>query len=85
MIMPYEYPVNWNGLILLYQGTTSRFIESKTLKIAIFQPKMAQKRPLMANIPKFFILIQHDNAYKYPVNWDALILLYQGTTSQFIE
>ena len=85
MIMPYEYPVNWNGLILLYQGTTSRFIESKTLKIAIFQPKMAQKWPLMANIPKFFILIQYDYAYKYPVNWDALILLYQGTMSKFIE
>ena len=41
MIMPYEYPVNWNMLILLYQGTTSRFIESKTVKITIFQPKMA--------------------------------------------
>ena len=62
MIMPYEYPVNWNRLILSYQGTTSRFIESKTLKIAIFQPKMAQKWPLMANIPKFFILIQYDYA-----------------------
>ena len=41
MIMPYEYPVYWNGLILLYQGMTSQLIESKTLKIAIFQPKMA--------------------------------------------
>ena len=39
--MPYEYPVHWDALILLYQGTTSQFIESKTVKIAIFQPKMA--------------------------------------------
>ena len=39
--MPYEYPVNWESLILLYQGTTSRFIESKTVKITIFQLKMA--------------------------------------------
>ena len=39
--MPYEYPVKWNTLILLYQGTKSRFIESKTVKITIFQPKMA--------------------------------------------
>ena len=62
MSMPYEYPVKWNALILLYQGTTSQFIESKTVKIAIFQPKMAQKWPLMANIPKFFILIQYDYA-----------------------
>ena len=39
--MPYEYPVNWDALILLYQGTTRGFIVSKTLKMAIFQPKMA--------------------------------------------
>ena len=39
--MPYEYPVNWNALILLYQGSTSRFIENKSLKMAIFQPKIA--------------------------------------------
>ena len=26
-VMPYEYPVNWDVLILLYQGNTSRFIE----------------------------------------------------------
>ena len=45
MIMSYEYPVNWDELILLYQGTRSRFIESKTLKMANFQPKMAQKWP----------------------------------------
>ena len=45
MSMLYEYPVKWNALILLYQGTTSQFIESKTVKIAIFQPKMAQKWP----------------------------------------
>ena len=63
MIMHYEYPVNWDMLILFYQGTTSRFIESKTLKIAIFQPKMAQKWPLMAKIPNFFILIQYDYAF----------------------
>ena len=50
MIMPYEYPVNWDALILLYQGTTSWFNESKTLKMAIFQPKMAQKWPLIAKI-----------------------------------
>ena len=31
MIMPYEYPVNWDALILLYQGTTSQFIELKFL------------------------------------------------------
>ena len=53
--MPYEYPVKWNALILLYQGTTSQFIESKTVKIAIFQPKMAQKWPVMAKIPIFFV------------------------------
>ena len=41
MIMSYEYTVNWDELILLYQGTRSRFIESKTLKIANFQPKTA--------------------------------------------
>ena len=41
MIMPYEYPVNWDALILLYQGTMRRFIESKTLKMASFQPKIA--------------------------------------------
>ena len=41
MIMPYEYPVNWDALILLYQGTTSQFINN-TLKMAIFQPKMAR-------------------------------------------
>ena len=29
--MPYEYPVNWDALILLYQGTTSQFIELKFL------------------------------------------------------
>ena len=62
MIMPYEYPVNWDELILLYQGTRSLFIESKTLKMAIFQPKMAKKWPLMAKIPNFFILIQYDYA-----------------------
>ena len=56
MIMPYEYPVNWDTLILLYQGTMSRFIESKTLKIAIFQPKMA----LNGQNSQFFILIQND-------------------------
>ena len=28
---------------------------NKTLKMAIFQPKMAQKWPLMAKIPIFFI------------------------------
>ena len=27
MIMPYEYPVNWDVLILLYQGSMSQFIE----------------------------------------------------------
>ena len=27
---------------------------NKTLKMAIFQPKMAQKWPLMAKIPNFF-------------------------------
>ena len=27
---------------------------NKTLKMAIFQPKMTQKWPLMAKIPKFF-------------------------------
>ena len=41
MIITYEYPLNWDELILLYQGTTSRFIESKPLKLAIFEPKMA--------------------------------------------
>ena len=51
--MPYEYPVNWDALILLYQGNMSRFIESKTLKMAIFQPKIAQKWPVMAKIPIF--------------------------------
>ena len=40
--MPYEYPVNWDALILLYEATTCQFIESKTLKMANFQPKMAQ-------------------------------------------
>ena len=63
IILPYRYPVNWDALILLYQGTTSQFIESKTVKIAIFQPKMAQKWPLMAKIPNFFILIQYDYAF----------------------
>ena len=51
MIIPYEYPVNWDALILLYQATTSQFIESKTLKIAIFQPEMSQKWPSMAKNP----------------------------------
>ena len=50
MIMPYEYPVNWDALILLYQGTTRGFIVSKTLKMAIFQPKMAQQWSLIAKI-----------------------------------
>ena len=61
--MPYEYPVNLDALIFLHQATTSRFIESKTLKIAIFQSQMAQKWPLMAKIPNFFILIQYDYAF----------------------
>ena len=30
MIMPYEYPVNWDALILLYQGTTSQFIDKNS-------------------------------------------------------
>ena len=81
MIMPYEYPVNWDALILLYQGTTSRFIESKTLKMAIFQPKMALKSQ---NSQFFFKNLSNIiMPCEYPVNWDALILLYQGTTSQF--
>ena len=52
MLMPYEYPVNWDAVILLYEGTTSPFIESKTLKITIFQTKMAQKWP---KFPIFYI------------------------------
>ena len=35
---------------------------NKTLKMAIFQPKMAHKWPSKAKIPNFFILIQYDNA-----------------------
>ena len=57
---------------------------NKTIKTAIFQPKMAQKWPVMAKIPIFFwsnIIMP----YEYPVYWDALILCYQGTTSRFIE
>ena len=46
MIMPYEYPVNWDALILLYQGTKRGFIVSKTLKMAFFN----QKWPLIAKI-----------------------------------
>ena len=75
MTMPYEYPVNWDTLILLYQGTMSWFIESKTLK-------MAQKWPLMAKIPKFLYWSNVIMPYKYPINRDALILLYQGTMSR---
>ena len=37
---------------------------NKTLKMAIFQPKMAQKWPVMAKIPNFFILIQFDYALR---------------------
>ena len=137
--MPSEYPVNWDALILLYQGTTRGFIVSKTqkmaifqpkmalnsqnsqffyigpiwlclmsiqligtrlffsikelrvdllnktLKMAIFQPKMAKKWPLMAKTHKFLHWSNMIMPYKYPVHWDALILLYPGTTSWFIE
>ena len=57
---------------------------NKTLKMAIFQPKIAQEWPVMAKIPNFF-LSNMIMPYKYPVNWDALILFYQGTPSRFIE
>ena len=50
IIMPYEYPVNWDALILLYQGTKRGFIVSKTLKMTIFQPKMTLKWLLIAKI-----------------------------------
>ena len=55
MIMPYEYQVSWDALIILYQGTKRRFSESKTLKMAISQPKMTQKWLLMAKIPNFYV------------------------------
>ena len=57
----------------------------KTLKMAIFQQKMAQKWPSMAKIPNFLYWSYMSMPYEYPVKWNALILLYQGTTSQFIE
>ena len=60
MIITYEYPLNWDELILLYQGTTSRFIESKPLKLAIFEPKMA----LNGQNSHFFILIEYDCALR---------------------
>ena len=41
---------------------------NKTLKMAIFQPKMAQKWPLMAKIPKFFFGSNMIMPYEYPVN-----------------
>ena len=58
---------------------------NKTLKMAIFQPKMAQKWPVMAKIPKFFFGSNMIMPYEYPVNWNALILFHQGTMSRFIE
>ena len=58
---------------------------NKTLKMALFQPKMAQKWPVLAKIPNFFYWSNLIMPYEYPVNWNALILLYQGSTSRFIE
>ena len=57
MIMPYKYPVNWDALILLYHELGVNLL-NKTLKMAIFQPKMA---PIGQN-SQFFILIQYDYA-----------------------
>ena len=37
---------------------------NKTLKMALFQPKMAQKWPILAKIPNFFLLIQFDYALR---------------------
>ena len=51
-----------------------------------FQPKMAQKIALNGQNSYFFIYSSNMiMPYEYPVNWDALIHFYQGTTSQFIE
>ena len=46
MIMPDEYPVNWDVLIILHQGTSSQFIELKIL---------VEKWLFMAQIPIFYI------------------------------
>ena len=54
--MPYEYPVNWDTLILLYQGTTSRFIKPKTLKMAIFSTPNGPKMAFNGQIPNFFYI-----------------------------
>ena len=50
MIMPYEYPVNWDALILLYQGTTSQFIELKFLV-----EKWPKNGPSWPKFPFFYI------------------------------
>ena len=54
---------------------------TKTLKMGIFLPKW----PLMAEISPFLYCSNMIMPYEYPGNWDALILLYQGNTSQFVE
>ena len=57
MIMPYEYPGNWDALIFYIKELRVDFL-NKTLKMAIFQPKMA----LNGQNSLFFILIQYDYA-----------------------
>ena len=56
--MPYEYPVKWDVLILFIKELRVDLL-NKTLNMAIFQPKKAQKWPVMArndqNSPFFYI------------------------------
>ena len=68
-------------LFFFIKELRGNFFNQKLLKWLFFN----QKWPLMAKIPKFLYWSNMIMPYEYPVNWDALILLYQGTTSRFIE
>ena len=62
--MPYEYPVNWNALILLYKGTRSHLL-NKDSKNGHFSTKNGSKWPLTAKIPNFFSCVSSSKNLKF--------------------
>ena len=67
MILP--YPVHWDALILLYQGTKSQFIELKFLV-----EEWPKNGPSWQKFPFLLYRSNMKMPCEYPVDWDELIL-----------